>query len=394
MRRRFLLCLSLIIIFMCLTASVFAQEEPKKMYTAITTGDTATVKALLDGGYNPNMLLPNWQPPVMEAAQAGNADMVELLIKAGADVNLNANNNFGGNALTGAVWSTRDTHNPENTIKIIKLLAEAGIDINSGEVRNESGDYKADGKKWESYINPVWYAIGGYDCSADILEFMLQKGCTPSWSYAINEADEKRHDSTLDDTINAVKKSKTNKNDKKEYNRILKILKDAEKKPAAKPETKAEAPAPATAPAMAAPAAAAQPAAKPAAKPASKPAVKKPTPAPKAAPVEAAPSQSASAILSKAEATELLRKSVADGNKENFYRSLVMGADINAVDSENKTALIEAVMHQKHEMAEVLIYKGADVNVMTKGGNTALSLAKDLRADNIVKLLQSAGATK
>ena len=394
MRRRFLLCLSLIIIFMCLTASVFAQEEPKKMYTAITTGDTATVKALLDGGYNPNMLLPNWQPPVMEAAQAGNADMVELLIKAGADVNLNANNNFGGNALTGAVWSTRDTHNPVNTIKIIKLLVEAGIDINSGEVRNESGDYKADGKKWESYINPVWYAIGGYDCSADILEFMLQKGCTPSWSYVINEADEKRHDSTLDDTINAVKKSKTNKNDKKEYNRILKILKDAEKKPAAKPETKAEAPAPATAPSVAAPAAAAQPAAKPAAKPASKPAVKKPTPAPKAAPVEAAPSQSASAILSKAEATELLRKSVADGNKENFYRSLVMGADINAVDSENKTALIEAVMHQKHEMAEVLIYKGADVNVMTTGGNTALSLAKDLRADNIVKLLQSAGATK
>lgn len=384
----------LVAIFMFLTASLSAQEEPKKMYTAITQGDTAKVKALLDGGYDPNMLLPNWQPPVMEAAQTGNADMVELLIKAGADVNLNANNNFGGNALTGAVWSTRDTHNPENTIKIIQMLLDAGIDVNSGEVRNESGDYKAEGKKWESYINPVWYVIGGNDCSADILEFMLKKGFTPSWSYAISEADEKRHDSSLDDTISAVKKSKTNKNDKKEYNRILKILKDAEKKPEPKPESKAEAPAPAaaTAPAIAAPAAATAPAAKPTAKPAAKPAVKKTAPAPKTVPVEAVPEQPASAILSKAEATELLRKSVADGNKENFYRSLVMGADINAVDSENKTALIEAVMHQKHEMAEVLIYKGADVNIKTKGGNTALSLAKDLKADNLVKLLTDAGA--
>ena len=362
---------------MCITTFLSA-DDLKDMYTAIEAGDSAKVKALLDGGFDPNTALPNGQPPVMAAANSGKAEIVLMLIKAGADVSICADNQLGGNALTGAVWSNNDTHDPANTTKIIQILLDAGIDINSGETRDASSDYKAGGKTWETYINPVWYIIGSNNCSADVLQFMLDKGCNPSQGYAISETNE-RHDFSLDDTISAVKKSKTNKNDKKEYNRILKILKDAEKKPEPKPEPKAAAPNPA-------------PAAKPDAKPAAKPAVKKPTPAPKAAPAETVPAQPASAILSQSEATELLRKSVADGNKENFYRSLVMGADINAVDSENKTVLIEAVMHQKYEMAEVLIYKGAKVNVKTKGGNTPLSLARDLGAKDIEQLLLKAGA--
>ncbi len=402
-------------IFLCLTASLFAADMPTEMNTAIATGDIAKVKALLDGGFDPNTALPNGQSPAMAAANAGNAEIVSLLIKAGADVSLVADNQLGGNALTGAVWSTQDTHDPANTIKIIQILLDAGIDINSGETRDESSDYKAGGKTWETYINPVWYVIGGNNCSADVLEFMLDKGCDPSRGFAISESDE-RHDFDLDDTISAVKKSKTNKNDKKEYNKIVKILKDSEKKKEPKPEPKpavaapapvetpapattapaqtttaTAAPAPAPAPVSAAPAPAAKPEPKPAQKPAAKPVVKKPTPAPKSAKTEAVPEKT-TAILTKEEATEMLRKSVTDGNKVNFYHSLVMGADINAVDPENKTPLVQAVMSNNHEMAEVLIYKGANVNVRTKGGNTPLSMARDLGAKDIEQMLLKAGA--
>ncbi len=415
MKKNYLICLSLIAILLCSTASVFADDGAKEMYNAIMLGDVAKVKAALDGGFDPNTFMQNGQTSVIAAANAGNAEIVSLLITVGADVSLYANNTLGGNALTGAVWSTSETHDPANTIKIIQILLDAGIDINSGETRDESSDYKAGGKTWETYINPVWYVIGGNNCSADVLEFMLDKGCDPSRGFAISESDE-RHDFDLDDTISAVKKSKTNKNDKKEYNKIVKILKDSEKKKKPKPEPKpavaapapvetpapataapaqattaTAAPAPAPAPVSAAPAPAAKPEPKPAQKPVAKPVVKKPTPAPKSAKTEAVPEKT-TAILTKEEATEMLRKSVTDGNKVNFYHSLVMGADINAVDPENKTPLVQAVMSNNHEMAEVLIYKGANVNVRTKGGNTPLSMARDLGAKDIEQMLLKAGA--
>lgn len=397
MNRKNIISLSVIAILIFAAVSVFADDTPQEMFSAINTGDTAKVKELLDGGYNPDTYLPNGQPPVMEAAQTGNAEMVELFIKAKADVNLMADNNFGGNALTGAVWSTRDTHDSANTAKIIQMLLDAGIDINSGAVRNESDDFETAGKKYISFINPVWFVVGGSDCNADVLDFMINKGCSISWSYAVCEENGDRRDASIDNTIDAVKKSKSNKKDKKEYNRVMKILKNAEDNQ--KPVAVAAAPAP-----EAKPEAGKATAPKPQE---SKPQAKQPAPkqtAPKQPPKKASPAQKASqaqklskakstsAVISAQEATELLKKSVKDGNIENFYKSLVMGADINYADPENKTALIEAIMHQNHEMTEVLIYKGADVNVMTKGGNTPLSLAKDLGAEDIEQMLIKAGA--
>ena len=267
-------------------------------------------------------------------------------------------------------------------IKIIQILLDAGIDINSGEVRDASGDFKTGDKNWEAYINPVWYATGSRNCSADVLEFMLKKGCKPSRGYAITEASGERQDFSPDDLSDAVRKSKTNKNDRKEYNKIVKILRDAEDK------SKAAVPVVAKAPETAVQE---QPQNKQEPKPAApKPKAKKPV-VKQPEPVKEVPERSSS-ILSSSEATELLRKSAADGNMENFYRSLVMGADINSIDKDNKTPLVLAVMSNKYEMAEVLIHKGADVNVRTKGGNTPLSLARDLGAEDMVKLLQKAGA--
>ena len=403
-----------LIIFLCLTASVFA-DDIKDMYNAIMTGDLAKAKTLLDGGFDPNTFLPDGQPSVMEAAQTGNIALVDLFIKSGADVTLMADNNFGGNALTGAIWSTRDTHDPANTNKIIQMLIDAGIDINSGEVRNESDDYEVGGKLYMSYINPVWFVTGGADCNADVLEFMISKGNNLSWSYVVTEANDERRDASLDETIDAVKKSKSNKKDKKEYNRIMKILKDAEQKPAPKAvaaPAPAPSPAPAPEPQPAVKEAAKVPAQQPEAKkaPAQKPVEKqapvkeakppkaaktkpqKPVSKPAPAAAKEAPKTYSSVIMSPSEATELLRKSVSDGNKENFYRSLVMGADVNNVDNENKSVLLLAVMSNKTEMVEVLIHKGADVNIKSKGGNTPLSMARDLGSDDIVKLLTDAGA--
>lgn len=317
---------------------------------------------------------------LLKAAEAGDAGMVAKLLSEGADINQISP--IGANALTCAVWSTGDTHNPANTIKIIQLLLDAGIDINSGEVRDESNDFTAGGNNWQAYVNPVWYVTGSSNCSADVLEFMLNKGCTPSRAFAVSEANGERKDFGVDDLIDAVKKSKTNKADRKEYNRIVKLLKDA------KDKSKVVAPAVAKAQEPAAQEKKAEPVSAPKSKeqkPVTKqPAVKKPE-----AKKEA---EKASYILSAAEATELLRSSVTSKNKENFYRSLAMGADINSVDKDNKTPLLLAVMSQSYEMVEVLIYKGADLNVRSKGDNTPLSMAKDLGAEDIVKLLQKAEA--
>ena len=396
MKNRFLFCLSLIAIFMFIAVSAIADDNPKEMYNAITAGDAAKVKTMLDSGFDPNSFMPDGQPALMAATNAGNAEIVSLFIKAGADVSIGANDILGGNALTGAVWSTGDTHDPANTIKIIQMLLDAGIDINSGEVRDESSDFNAGGSNWQAYVNPVWYVTGSSNCSADVLEFMLNKGCTPSRAFAVSEANGEKKDFGVDDLIDAVKKSKTNKADRKEYNRIVKLLKDA------KDKQKTAAPAVAKAPEPAAPAQQQKPAPEvtaPAAQQPKQPPVKqtkktvdKPKQQKQPKELKTEPVKQTSAILTPDEATELLRKSVTDKNKENFYRSLTMGADINSVDKDNKTPLLLAVMSQSYEMVEVLIYKGADLNVRSKGGNTPLSMAKDLGATDIEKALLNAGA--
>ncbi len=385
MKKRILISLSFIAIFMCISTSLFA-DNLKDMYNAILLGDTAKVKAGLDGGFDPNTFLPNGQTPLMAASNAGNIEIVSLFIKAGADVSLEAESSLGGNALTGAVWSTRETHDPANTIKIIQILLDAGIDINSGEVRDESGDFDIGGKKWESYITPLYYVVCVRGCSADVLEFMLNKGCRVSGSFSISETGDERRYSGAEELSDSAKKSKTNKDDRKEYNRIQKILKNAEHKPEPKAAAASEMPAVKEAEPAKKPESASKPA------PAKKPTAKKSSPASKPAVKEAAPAAYASVILTAPEATELLRKSIQDRNMENFYRSLVMGADINATDNDNKTPIIMAVMAQNKEMTEVLIYKGANVNVRTKGGNTPLSMARDLGAKDIEQMLLKVGA--
>lgn len=68
------------------------------------------------------------------------------------------------------------------------------------------------------------------------------------------------------------------------------------------------------------------------------------------------------------------------------------GLDVNAIDSDGRTLLMEATIWRKHRLMEILIRQGADVNKREKREWTALHFAAqdyDLRS---VKLLVENGA--
>jgi ankyrin repeat protein len=52
-----------------------------------------------------------------------------------------------------------------------------------------------------------------------------------------------------------------------------------------------------------------------------------------------------------------------------------LGADVNAQDTDGKTALMEASDHGNLEMVQILINAGTDVSIRDQGGNTALHYA-------------------
>ena len=65
---------------------------------------------------------------------------------------------------------------------------------------------------------------------------------------------------------------------------------------------------------------------------------------------------------------------------------------MNAVDIGENTALMYAVRKGYAEIARLLIEAGADVNMRTDWGTTALQDAKDNEQIDIVNLLIEAGA--
>ena len=82
------------------------QARPEKLVEAAGKGDIATIRRLLSGGADPNVVdnssVKGWTP-LMSAAKAGSTDAVEALLKASA--NVNATNAYGGTALDVAAVS-------------------------------------------------------------------------------------------------------------------------------------------------------------------------------------------------------------------------------------------------------------------------------------------------
>ena len=100
-------------------------RDSEAVMHAALTGDTARLRALLRDGADVNGGQPDGvscgETPLMIAAEMGNLQCMDILIKAGADVNSKAQG--GHTALNVAVW--------RNNVKAVNRLTRAGADVNS-----------------------------------------------------------------------------------------------------------------------------------------------------------------------------------------------------------------------------------------------------------------------
>lgn len=71
---------------------------------------------------------------------------------------------------------------------------------------------------------------------------------------------------------------------------------------------------------------------------------------------------------------------------------LVNGADVNAKDNGGMTALMYASQRGRPEVVQTLLVNGADVNVKTNDDWTTLRLAKERGSSEVVQLLINSGA--
>ncbi|EAY11548.1 ankyrin repeat protein, putative [Trichomonas vaginalis G3] len=79
-------------------------------------------------------------------------------------------------------------------------------------------------------------------------------------------------------------------------------------------------------------------------------------------------------------------------SKEIVELLISRGADINIKDKDEKTALHHAVEYGNQETAELLISHGANINEKDKDGNSALYYAAEINSEKIAELLISHGA--
>lgn len=71
---------------------------------------------------------------------------------------------------------------------------------------------------------------------------------------------------------------------------------------------------------------------------------------------------------------------------------LERGADLAQRDENGDTPLLIAIRQDNHRLATHLVNAGADVNVKTRDGESALALARSIKAPELVSLLQRFGA--
>ena len=89
------------------------------LWTASVNGSPAMVRRLLAAGADPNAKLLRGETPVMAAARSGNPDVVQQLVGRGANVNARA-----ARGQTALMWAVAQKH-PE----VVKVLLASGADI-------------------------------------------------------------------------------------------------------------------------------------------------------------------------------------------------------------------------------------------------------------------------
>ncbi|MGY1937542.1 ankyrin repeat domain-containing protein [Nocardia gipuzkoensis] len=97
------------------------EAEPRALSKAADKGHTETVRFLLDHGMNPD--LPAEWPPLCAAAYGGSAECVQVLLQAGArvDVRMGPQAGCSGGKTPGELAAMRPT---EGTAEILRLLAQ------------------------------------------------------------------------------------------------------------------------------------------------------------------------------------------------------------------------------------------------------------------------------
>lgn len=84
-----------------------------------------------------------------------------------------------------------------------------------------------------------------------------------------------------------------------------------------------------------------------------------------------------SAVVPPGPAEEALRVAAVEGHLSVVKHLLGEGAEINGQDIIGRTALHHAIMHLQKEVMELLVHKGADIEVKENKGLTPIGLAKD-----------------
>ncbi len=124
------------------------------LHEAATLGDLAMMEALLKAGADPNAAYGAGETPLMLAARTGNLNAVKLLIDRGA--NVNGADEFKG--YTPLMFAAT-----ENQAEVAKLLIEHGANVNARSRRFEFGSLKeaAGGalmERAEGGMTPLQYA--------------------------------------------------------------------------------------------------------------------------------------------------------------------------------------------------------------------------------------------
>lgn len=89
---------------------------------ASANGNAAIIEQLLSAGADPNSASSEGEPPLLSAARSGNADAVEVLLRHGADVNAKD----GWKGQTALMWAAA-----LNNTAVVKVLIQHGVDVNA-----------------------------------------------------------------------------------------------------------------------------------------------------------------------------------------------------------------------------------------------------------------------
>src|SRR5689334_1427287 len=93
--------------------------------------------------------------------------------------------------------------------------------------------------------------------------------------------------------------------------------------------------------------------------------------------------------------TDALLRAARAGNADTVKTLLTSpNVDVNGVDAEGNTALIEAARFGHDDVVQALLIAKADVNVKNKQGKTALMLASEGGHDDCVRLLMQASSAR